>query len=75
MSNITIQKGKDVSSKTGKEYEYYVLQIGDLYEHRFFATSKLEKAYLDKVITGIAHDSFNSDEEDDLQKELDGLFE
>lgn len=72
-SEVLVFKQKGISKKTGKEYTCYVLKIG-LFEHMFFPTSKVESAYLDNIITDIAHDEFKEDaiDEDD-KKALDEL--
>lgn len=82
---ITITKGKGHSDKSGKDYEFYELRIGH-YSHRFFATSDLERYYLDKYISSVASEDFKAgskddsrldpeaDMEEELQKGLDGLF-
>lgn len=71
---IRVFKGKNVSKKTGKEYTYYVLKVG-LFEHMFFPSSKVESAYLDKIITDVAQDEFQSDEDldEDEKKALDDI--
>lgn len=78
MSNkITISKGHGISQKTNKEYDFYEIKVGSLYSTRVYPSSLLEKAYLDKFIQAHAHEEFDkddSDDEDDLEKGLDGLF-
>lgn len=47
--DVTIEKIKSKSRKTGNDYEAYKLSLGD-YETLLFPKSNMERNYLDRIV-------------------------